>query len=92
MTTAGAETPEAEQPPALARSLAEAEFDILPEFLELVLEPALGVLKLLDAAVRLAELLLEPVDPEDERRGLASSATAAPGTSAGGATCAGWLR
>ena len=53
-----------------AGSFAEAEFDVLAELLELVLEPMLGVLQLLDAAVRLPQRLLEPVDAQDERRRL----------------------
>ena len=56
----------------VAGAFAEADLHILPESQELVLEPALGVLQLLDAAVRLPEFLLEPVDPEHHRRRPAS--------------------
>ena len=59
-------TPAARRRPGrCARAVAQAEFDVLPELLQLILEPALGVLELLDASVRLPQLLLEPVDPED---------------------------
>ena len=44
---------------------AEAELDVLPEFLQLVLETMLGVLELLDPAVRPSELFFEPVDAQD---------------------------
>ena len=45
----------------------EAVFDVLAEFLELVLDAMVGILQLLDAAVRLAQLLFEPVDAHDQR-------------------------
>ena len=49
----------------LPRALAETELDVLAEFLKLILEPALRVFQLLDAAGRLPQLLLEPVDAQD---------------------------
>ncbi len=49
-----------------AGAIAEPEFDILAELLQLRLEPALRVLQFLDPAVGLAKRLLEPVDPHHE--------------------------
>ena len=67
----------------LARALAEADFDVLPELLELVFQPALGVLQFLDAAVRLPQLFLEPVDPHHHRGGLVRIAVGLAGNVAG---------
>ena len=50
--------------------VAEPELDVLAEFRKLLLEPPLGVLEFLDPAVRLPKLLLEPVDADNQRRGL----------------------
>ena len=71
----------------LAGALAEAELDILAELLQLVLEPMLGVLELFDPAVRLPQLLLEPVDAQHQLSARRGSLPASPGTSAGGAGC-----
>ena len=53
------------------------EFDVLAEFLQLRLEPMLGVLQFLDTAVGLPELLLEPVDAQDQLGGLVRIAASA---------------
>ena len=49
---------------------AEAVFDVLLEALELVLQQALLVLQLFDAAVGLSELVLEPVEPDHHLSGI----------------------
>ena len=51
---------------------AEAELDVLLEALELVLEPTLLILQFLDAAVGLPQFVLQPVDAQVERAGVAS--------------------
>jgi hypothetical protein len=51
-----------------AGPLAEAIFDILAELLELFLQAAIRVLQLLDAAVGLAQLVLEPVEAHHKLR------------------------
>ena len=48
------------------RAIAEAVFHILPELLQLRLQPALRVLQFLDPAIRLAKFFLEPIDPHHE--------------------------
>ena len=52
-----------------SRAIAEAEFDVLAEFLQLLLEPMLGVLELLDPAIGLAKRFLELVDAHHELGG-----------------------
>ena len=52
-----------------SRPIAEAEFDVLAEFLQLLLEPMLGVLELLDPAIGLAKRFLELVDTHHELGG-----------------------
>ncbi len=51
-----------------AGTLAEPEFDVLTELLQLILQPTLRILELLDAAVGLPEFILEPVEAHDVRR------------------------
>ena len=63
-------------------AVAEPEFDVLAEFLQLSLEPMLGVLQFLDPAVGLPKLLLELVDAQHQ---LGRSRSGSPGMSAGGA-------
>ena len=53
-----------------AGAIAEAEFNILAELLQLRLEPMLGVLQFLDPAVGPAQVFLEPVDTDDEAGGV----------------------
>ena len=57
-------------PRRAAGAIAEAEFNILAEFLQLRLEPMLGVLQFLDPAVGPAQVFLEPVDTDDEAGGV----------------------
>ena len=52
-----------------AGAIAEAEFNVLAELLQLRLEPALRVLQFLDPAVGLAKRFLEPVDAHHEPGG-----------------------
>ena len=49
-----------------ARSPAEPVLDILAETAELLLEPVILVLRLLDLPVRAPQVRLEPVDPHDQ--------------------------
>ena len=72
---------------------AEAVFDVLLEAPELVLQQALLVLQLFDAAVGLSEFVFEPVEPAPPSAAGSLGSTASgptPGITAGGAVCAGW--
>jgi hypothetical protein len=53
-----------------AGAIAEPEFNVLAELLQLRLELTLCVLQLLDSAVGLAKFFLKPVDTNDEARGV----------------------
>ena len=58
-------------------AIAEPEFNVLAEFLQLRFEPMLGVLQFLDPAVGLAKFFLEPVDAHHQRGGFIRIARAA---------------
>ena len=53
-----------------AGAIAEPEFNVLAELLQLRLEPMLRVLQFLDPAVGPAKVFLEPVDTHDEAGGV----------------------
>ena len=56
--------------------VAESEFDVLAEFLQLALEPMFGVLQFLDPTAGLPELLLELIDAQHQFRSLVGVAPA----------------